>query len=287
MDIYRDYAPFYDGSGQIRFALLMAQYLEELLRRHPAGQGAEPRSALDLACGTGTLAVALAEAGWRVVGLDQSQAMLALAQEKAHAAGVSGSVTFVQGDMRELLTTDQRPTTNDQGGQSRRSSHPAPPGTPSACVVRRSSFALVTCTYDSLNYLLTEEDLARCFRGVARVLAPGGLFVADMNTRHFLEHDWPSCEVEERPGFVQVAQSRFDPASASSTMRLTGFAGDDERGYIRFDETHVERAYAPEVVAGQLEAAGLRVEAAYECFTFQPHHPRSQRIAWVARVSSQ
>jgi hypothetical protein len=146
-----------------------------------------------------------------------------------------------------------------------------------------AAFGLVTCTYDSLNYLLAEEDLGRCFAAAARALAPGGLLYADMNTRHFLEHDWPACEVDERPGFVQVSQSRFDPAAATSTMRLTGFAGDDERGYRRFDEVHVERAYSPETVAALLRGAGLRVEAAYECFTFQPHHPRSQRIAWVAR----
>ena len=36
-------------------------------------------------------------------------------------------------------------------------------------------------------------------------------------------------------------------------------------------------------VAAGLEAAGLRVEAAYDCFTFQPPGERTQRIAWVAR----
>ncbi|HWQ13978.1 MAG TPA: class I SAM-dependent methyltransferase [Roseiflexaceae bacterium] len=266
MDIYQGYAPFYDGSGQIRFALLMAQYLEELLRRHPAGPPHHPRRALDLACGTGTLAVALAESGWRVVGLDQSAAMLALARAKAEAAGIASSVTFVQGDMRDFnAACTMHHGIDDSAG----------------CMVH-AAFDLVTCTYDSLNYLLTEDDLARCFRSVARALAPGGLFVADMNTRHFLEHDWPPCEVDERPGFVQVARSHFDPARATSTLQLTGFAGDDERGYERFDELHIERAYPPETVAALLEAAGLCIEAAYDCFTFQPHHPRSQRIAWVA-----
>jgi hypothetical protein len=153
----------------------------------------------------------------------------------------------------------------------------------SSFVVRRSSFDLVTCTYDSLNYLLDTDDLAACFTEVAGALAPGGLFIADMNTRHFLEHDWRTCEVLEQPGFVQITQSHFAPETACSTMVLTGFVGDDERGYNRFDEVHVERAYPAEVIAGYLAAAGLRVEAAYDCFTFQPLDDRSQRIAWVAR----
>src|SRR5690606_16521838 len=234
----------------IRFALLMARYLAEVLERHPP----PGRRALDLACGTGTLAVTLAEDGWQVVGVDQSEAMLALARQKAAAAEVSDRVTFVQGDIRALATAGQRP-----------------------------SYDLVTCTYDSLNYLLTEEDLRRCFQGAARALVPGGLFFGDMNTRHFLEEVWPACEVDERRGLVQVSQTHFDPQTATSTMRLTGFAGDDKRGYLRFDETHVERAYPPETVAALLAEAGLCVEAAYECFTFQPHHARSHRIAWVAR----
>jgi SAM-dependent methyltransferase len=271
MSIYHQYAPFYDGSGQLRFAVLIGQYLSELLARHPVAG----RRALDLACGTGTLAQMLAEMGWDVVGLDRSEPMLACARAKAEAAGLSDQLVFVQGDLRDVLTltNDQRPTTNEDMSDVR----------PSSFVLRPSSFDLVTCTYDSLNYLLDAGELAACFDGVAQMLAPGGLFFADMNTRHFLEHDWGTCEVVEQPGFVQVTRSHFDSATDCSTMVLTGFSGDDARGYERFDEIHVERAYAPELVADQLVAAGLQVEATYDCFTFQPVEARTQRIAWIAR----
>ena len=265
MPIYHDYAPFYDGSGQIRFAVLMGQYLREVLAHHPVAG----RRALDLACGTGTLAVILADDGWQVVGLDRSAPMLARARGRAADAGYD--IAFVEGDMREVRMQNDE-LRNDRAIADH-----------SAFYIQHSSFDLVTCTYDSLNYLLTEADLASCFAGAATVLKPGGLFFADMNTRHFLEHDWGVCDVLERPGFVQVAQSYFDPASACSTMVLTGFSGDDERGYQRFDEIHIERAYSPEVVAELLETAQFEVEASYDCFTFQPAHARSQRIAWVAR----
>lgn len=259
---FQAYAPFYDSSGQMRFAVLMGQYLSELLEHHPVAG----HRALDLACGTGTLALILADRGWDVVGLDRSEPMLAIARAKAAAADTAGRIAFVLGDMRNLP--------------------PAGPDAPPAPLANEQwleSFDLVTCTYDSLNYLLTADDLARCFQGVARVVRPGGLFFADMNTRRFLELDWGECEVLERPGYIQIAQSRFDPATACSTMVLTGFVGSDEHGYDRFDEMHIERAYAPEVVAELLTAAGLCVEAAYDCFTRQPAHERSQRIAWLAR----
>jgi SAM-dependent methyltransferase len=268
--IYHDYAPFYDGSGQLRFAVLFGQYLCELLERHPVAG----RRALDLACGTGTLVLLLSDAGWDVIGLDSSAAMLDQANAKAENMATYGQVVFVQGDMRALPTNDERSTTNDQRSQI---------DTLSSFVLRPSSFNLVTCVYDSLNYLLDERELAVCFEGVACVLAPGGLLVADMNTRYFLEHDWGTCEVIEQAGLVQVRQSYFDPAAAYSTMVLSGFAGDDQHGYMRFNETHIERAYAPEVVERLLHSAGLEVEALYDCFTFQPITEHTQRFAWVAR----
>jgi SAM-dependent methyltransferase len=268
--IYHDYAPFYDGSGQLRFAVLMGQYLSELLDRHPVAG----RRVLDVACGTGTLALLLADDGWDVTGLDSSAAMLDQADAKAENMATRGHVTFVQGDMRALPTNDQRPTTKDQRSQI---------DTLSSFVLRPSSFSLVTCVYDSLNYLLDERELAACFEGMAHVLAPGGLLVADMNTRYFLEYDWGTCEVIEQAGLVQVTQSYFDPAAACSTMVLSCFVGDDQRGYTCFDETHIERAYAPEIVERLLRSAGLEVEALYDCFTFQPIAERTQRFAWVAR----
>jgi ubiquinone/menaquinone biosynthesis C-methylase UbiE len=266
--IYHDYAPFYDGSGQLRFAVLIGQYLRELLVRHPVAG----RRALDLACGTGTLALLLADDGWDVTGLDSSAAMLDQADAKAENMATQSQVVFVQGDMRKLKIENEQLRTEQATDLD-----------VSQFTIFNSQFDLVTCVYDSLNYLLNERELAACFESVARVLAPGGLLVADMNTRYFLEHDWGTCEVIEQAGLVQVTQSFFDSAAACSTMVLSCFAGDDQRGYTRFDETHVERAYAPEVVERLLHSAGLEVEALYDCFTFQPISERTQRFAWIAR----
>jgi hypothetical protein len=131
--------------------------------------------------------------------------------------------------------------------------------------------------------MLSEADLGACFRAAARALAPGGLFMGDMNTRHFLEFDWGECAVREQEGFIQIEQSHFDPQLVTSTMVLTGFVGDDDDGYERFDEVHVERAYPPEVVDELLRRAGLRVEARYDSFTTSPPGARCQRIFWLAR----
>jgi ubiquinone/menaquinone biosynthesis C-methylase UbiE len=250
MSSYERYAPLYDASGQVRFALLVHSYLGELLERHPV-QG---RRALDLACGTGTLALLLASDGWAVTGLDRAQAMLAQARAKATGATSAERLRFVEADMRAL-----------EGA------------------IPAASFDLATCTYDSLNYMLDASDLAACFAAAAYALAPGGLYVADMNTRHFLEFDWGECLIREQPGYVQIERSSFNPANATNAMLLTGLVGDDKAGYERFEELHVERAYPAEQVRNLLESAGLRVEASYDSFTFGPPAPLTQRIFWVAR----
>ncbi len=247
---YERYAPLYDSSGQVRFALLVHIYLREVLSRHPV----TGRRALDLACGTGTLALLLAERGWVVTGVDGSPAMLAQAAAKLGGTSEADAVTFVHADMRQL-----------------------------AGAVPAEAFDLATCAYDSLNYMLTETDLAACFVSVAAALAPRGLYVADMNTRHFLEYDWGECAVREQDGYVQIERSAFDPATEANSMVLTGFVGDDATGYQRFDERHIERAYPPALVSAMLEAAGLHVEACYDSFTLSPPGPLAQRIFWVAR----
>jgi ubiquinone/menaquinone biosynthesis C-methylase UbiE len=247
---YARYAPAYDASGQVRFALLVHIYLRELLARHPA-QGIR---ALDLACGTGTLATLLAEEGWDVTGVDSSPEMLAQAAAKLETSPSAGRVRLVRGDMRRLRG-----------------------------LVPAAAFDLATCTYDSLNYLLEEAALGEAFRAAAEALAPGGLYVIDMNTRYFLEFDWGECAVREQDGYVQIERSAFDPTDATNTMLLTGFVGDDESGYARFDERHVERAYPPELVTDLLRAAGLHVEALYDSFTLSPPGAQTQRIFWVAR----
>ncbi|NJN18174.1 MAG: class I SAM-dependent methyltransferase [Oscillochloris sp.] len=251
MSIYERYAPFYDHSGQVRFALLVKMYLQDLLIRHSV----PGRRMLDLACGTGTLAIEFAAEGWDVVGLDASPAMLAQASAKADS-DLLGQARFIAGDLRR-----------------------ADADLPVA------AFDLITCTYDSLNYLRSSAELHACFSAVARLLAPGGLFIGDMNTPYFLAHDWAVCEVRELPGYVQIERSSYDPAVAEVTMALTGFVGDDDAGYDRFDEIHIERGYPPDQIADLVHAAGLVVEAHYDAFSSEPPGPQSQRIFWLARRS--
>lgn len=250
---YARYAAFYDASGQARFSFLMAHYLDEVLARH-APAAALPRTWLDLACGTGTLAMLLAGRDWQVTGVDRAPAMLAQARARMRGLLAVGMVRLCAGDIRAL---------------------------PAA--VTQQPYAVVTCVFDSLNHLLTEDDLRACFAQVAQVLPPGGVFIGDMNTQHFLAHIWDACEVTEQDGYIEVGVSQHDPASDTIAMHLIGFVGDDATGYERFDEHHRERAYPLATVSELLQQVGLQVEAVYTCFTFDAADDAAWRALWVAR----
>lgn len=243
---YHEYAAVYDRSGQLRFSVLMDLYLQDVLRAHSLAG----RAMLDLACGTGTLALLMAERGWDVLGLDRSTAMLEQARRKA-VNGEQAEVRFIEGDMRDFTL-------------------PAP-------------VDLATCCYDTLNYLTDPPDLQRCFGSVARAVVPGGLFCFDLATDFFLQNYWQGVEVDQFGGVTQIMQSHYDPRSGYSTLVLTGFVPSGRGRYRRFREVHIERAYPQEEVAALLQAAGFAVEAIYDCFTLQQPHARSLRELYVAR----
>ena len=135
MDLY-DHPALYD-------ALLPAgahiPYYRDLARR-------EAGEALELACGTGQLAVPIANAGVSIVGLDISAPMLNTARERAAAARVS--VDYVQGDMREF----------ELGRQ----------------------FGFIFIARNSLLHLCQTEDILATLATVRRHLAPNGIFAFDI-----------------------------------------------------------------------------------------------------------
>lgn len=244
MPIYASYAALYEPTGQHAFALLTAAHLPSVLERHPVAG----RRLLDLACGTGALAIALARTGWQGLGVDRSAAMLRIA--RAHVGDLA--VRFVQADMRQP---------------------PVAPG----------HFDLVTCTYDSLNYLRSERDLVALCKSAAAALAPGGLLYVDANTRHFLAQRWPALEIIEPDDDLLVLRATFDPVYDTLTVRMTGFVAEAGGGYRRFEEVHVERAFDDTMIVAAAAQAGLRVVGFYDGFSFTAPHATSDRIVWLLR----
>lgn len=244
MGIYERYAEIYDRSGQIGFSLRMIPHLLELLEQ----RGFQGETMLDLACGTGTVALAFAERGWRAYGVDASAAMLSQARQKAAETGLN--LLLSQQDMRAFTL-------------------PEP-------------VDLVTCLFDSLNYLLAIEDLRQTFARVAAHLKPGGLFVCDMNTIWALQEIWDHhTYFQDGEDLSVVMQSEYAEEAHIVAVKVVAFLARDGL-YERIEETHLERGYHERTVAAAMERAGLAVLDRYEAFAFDPPNSRTPRILWVA-----
>jgi len=250
MKIYDRLADIYDRGGWESYSRRMFPYLEKVLRRYRF----QKKRVAELACGTGTLAIALSQKGYQVVGVDRSEAMLRVARDKARQA--DAPVTFLQQDIRRLNL--------------------------------KSPMDLATCFFDSMNYLLSYGDLVKTICGVQRSLHPGGLFIFDMNTPSGLASHWDAHDGSRDLGDVAIiGSSEYDPKAMLGTIRITVFRKISSGGvsslYERFTEVHTERAYPDDQVRAALEEGGLNLKASYDCMTFHKPNKAAGRILYVAR----
>jgi len=133
-------------------------------------------SACDLACGTGTTALALAGQGIKMFAVDLSPVMCHLAREKALRAGLP--LRVLRADMREFRL-------------------PEP-------------VDLVSCEFDAVNHVPRKGDLELVAKAVARALRPGGYFYFDVNNRLAFKRIWPGTWWIEKPGMVVVLHGGYD-----------------------------------------------------------------------------
>lgn len=220
-------------------------YLEQVFERFDF----RPAMIVDIACGTGIPTVMLARKGYQMIGVDRSPEMLAILEAKIGNL----PIRLVRADMRDFSLTGRV-----DGAIS---------------------------LYDSINYLLTEDDLVRCFRCVRHALADSGLFAFDMNTLYGLSECWGSRTVTREVGNIcSIWHNRFDPETRISTLQLTFW--DKNRGTeSRFQEVHQERAYTVEEVQRSLRAAGFSRMHFFQHSSFLPVGPFTARMMVVARLA--
>lgn len=182
---------------------------------------------LDLAGGAGRFASLMAQRGWQMTDLDQSEEMLALASE--HAAAANVNLTFVQGDMTQLA------------------------GLP--------IYDVVTCYADSLNYLPTPALVSQTLNEVAAHLTDTGIFLFDVITPYQTDVIYPGYMYNDETDDEQAAlmwRSYADDDVAHGVIHdLVIFNRTDDGSYQRQSEMHFERAYPLSWWQEQLAAVGF------------------------------
>lgn len=209
----------------------------------------QPRTVLDLACGTGNISLRLARRGFQVQGIDGSAGMVEIARMKAMAEHLM--ISFTEGDFRTFELEE--------------------------------SVDLVVSLYDSFNYLLTEEDLIQAFRQVYAAIRSGGYFIFDLNTILRLTSIEEGNSLVEGDGYYCFWRDIVEPEGPFWKVELTFFEEGPNGSMYQDDETHVERGYPIARVKELLLEIGFRVEEIYEAFTMDPGSEESERVYIVCR----
>lgn len=206
-----------------------------------ARQKPEARTWLDLCCGTGRLLKLVCENGFVAHGVDLSPHQLKYAKVNAPGA------TLVRADVGDFSL-----------GQT---------------------FDVVTCMFDSLNYLTTRKDLCRAFRRARRHLSEDGCFMFDMNTFAGLQDTWCRTSTIREPGRIIINETSFDEQRGLGRCLITGFI---RAGllYRKFEEEHLERGYRAEEIEEALTRCGFGFRK-YDGHSLSRPQKRSARLLYV------
>ncbi|HIT91256.1 MAG TPA: class I SAM-dependent methyltransferase [Candidatus Merdenecus merdavium] len=247
MDAYTSFASVYDAFMDNIPYESWSQYVIELLKDYKIEEGI----LLELGCGTGNMTSLLDQAGFDMIGIDNSQEMLQIALDKRDGSNQKDILYLLQ-DMREFELY----------------------GTVSA----------VISICDSINYITEEEDLLQVFKLVNNYLDPGGLFIFDLNTIYkYKEILGDSTIAENRDESSFIWNNYYYEEDDINEYELSIFVREKDNLYRKFEETHYQRGYDLEQIKNLLQEAGLSYVTAYDAFTKHPPKEESQRIYVIAR----
>ncbi len=175
---------------------------------------------VDVCCGSGHVTQELVRRGYRVTGIDSSARLIAIAQRSLPG------VDFRVQDVRELRVD--------------------------------GSFEAAISTFDSLNHMMTVEDLRAVFKQVHGALRPGGVFVFDMNLAEAYSADLRQWHVNIADGSVGLVRGTYDGDTKKAATELIWFVRDEGTECWRRQQSVVEeRCYAEGEILAAVYAAGF------------------------------
>ena len=213
--------------------------------------GLQPKTVIDLGCGTGSIALPLAKEGYDVIGVDLSPEMLTEADHKAMEEGVS--VRFACQDMTELELGEE-----------------------ADCI-------LSLC--DSMNYLTEDGQLEDAFKSIAQHMKQESLFLFDLNTDYKFKDVLGQNvfgSAEEHAAYIW--ENDYDEEEKINEYYVSFFIENEDGLYERIEEFHYERAYSMEEIEEGLQAAGMELVEVYDGYSFDAPRAESERLLFAARL---
>lgn len=244
MNAYHALAGSYDRlTWDVDYEAAVAFYMDIL-----AKEGLSPRTAVDLACGTGSVALILAQKGMDVVAVDMSEEMLTQAQQKAQA--LSKPPMFICQPLQELRLA--------------------------------RGVDLAVCALDSMDYITEPDDCREAIRRIYKVLNPGGCFIFDVNTPQKLRAMDGQVFLDEDEDVYCVWRGEFDEETNICSYGMDIFQRCGDVWHRSFEE-HREYAYSAGQLVGYLKEAGFTSVRVYGDRRMEAPGEGEQRIYIKAR----
>ena len=246
---YSKLADIYDSVMHDVNYELWADFIDALiLEHHP-----EPRSVLEMACGTGSLSLSLDELGYyEITGGDKSRQMIdkARAKNKAMQCGVDFRVM----DFLDINFTQK--------------------------------FDIVFSVFDSINYLLNPQQMLHFLKESKKVLKPDSLLIFDFTTPknsvqaiEYLHNEEGYTEDNHR--FLRKSTYNANEQIHKNEFRIEKLADDQETVVEQFREIHHQKIYTLQEMLDIIDQTAYKVRAKYSGFDFEEADEKSLRITMV------
>ena len=234
---YSKLAAFYDGMMEHVDYDHWATYIDIIFNK----SGKQIREVCEVACGTGTLAIALSKLGYRMTCSDLSSDMIKVASDKAKRNGVR--IDFSVENMTELKMDKE--------------------------------FDAVLCLYDSINYLQGRDEIIRFLNNTEKLIKDGGYFIFDACTeRNSLEHFNQRYEYDKthhyRRRSYYIKEQRIQVNEI--TLQVDG-------GF--YSEKHAQNIFPVAEMTDMIRNTCFNIIHVYENLTFHKGSEDSERVHFV------
>ena len=238
---YNEFAYFYDEfNGEADYDALYS-HIHSQLEAHGIRDGI----LADLGCGTGELTLMLTQAGYDMIGIDQSEEMLCVVRDKAEQLGLSGRLLLLRQDLLKL----------DLYGTIRGA----------------------VSTFDTFNHI---PDLDTAIANAGFFMEKGGVFLFDMNTPYKHQNVLGENEFTfEEEDASCVWRTHYN--AADRKVEITVDIDYHETGE-HFHEQFCEYTYDLDTIRTALEKHGFALESVCDGETFGPLTEDSQRYFFCA-----
>ena len=240
-DPYVALAPIYEHVMRHVNYRQWAHYIDNVIKKLDI----KPNKVLDIGCGTGNFIHEMSLLGYQTEGCDPSGEMLQIAR-------TNNPGTFFRKD--ELPRLSQ---------------------------IAENSFQLVTCMYDTMNYLTSLNTFAEALNRIYQLLQPGGYFIFDVVSEKFCQMYFHHA-LEEEVVNENYAYSRKSFFKKVTSQQYNHFTIYTPQGI--FEEEHVQKIYPYARIKNMINLkTPFHFEVAYEDYSFYNAEKNSDRIHFILK----